>query len=118
MNLIKTSFYTSISTAITFISGFIVTKVVAIKIGPQGMAYLGQFQNTTSILAMLATGAITTGVIKYLAEHINEQQKTIMKAVLIICLVFTGSFLCSARYFITPVVIAPVANIAKIAVVF
>ena len=76
MNLVKTSFYTSLSTGISFISGFIVTKVVAIKIGPEGMAYLGQFQNTTAILAMVATGAITTGVIKYLAEHRDNPQKT------------------------------------------
>jgi PST family polysaccharide transporter len=75
MNLIKTSFYTSISTAIGFVSGFIVTKVVAIKIGPEGMAYVGQFQNTTAILTLLATGAITTGVIKYLAEHQNDPVK-------------------------------------------
>lgn len=68
MNLIKTSFYTSLSTAISFISGFIAIKVVAVKIGPEGMAYLGQFQNTTAILTMLSTGAIATGVIKYLAE--------------------------------------------------
>ena len=69
MNLIKTSFYTSISTAINFISGFIVVKVVAVKIGPEGIAFVGQFQNTTSILTILATAAISTGVIKYLAEH-------------------------------------------------
>ena len=71
MNLIKTSFYTSLSTAVSFITGFIITKVVAVKIGPKGMAYLGQFQNTTAILTMLATGAIATGVIKYLAEWVN-----------------------------------------------
>ena len=76
MNLIKTSFYTSISTAITFISGFIVVKVVALKIGPKGIAFVGQFQNTTAILTMLATAAISTGVIKYLAEHRNDPEKS------------------------------------------
>ncbi|MEO8853036.1 MAG: O-antigen translocase [Ginsengibacter sp.] len=75
MNLVKTSFYTSLSTAITFITAFIVTKVVAIKIGPAGIAYLGQFQNTTAILTMLATGAINTGVIKYLAQYQNDPEK-------------------------------------------
>ena len=75
MNLIKTSFYTSISTAITFISGFIVVKVVAVKIGPKGIAFVGQFQNTTAILTMLATAAISTGVVKYLAEHKGDQAK-------------------------------------------
>lgn len=72
MNLIKTSFYTSISTAITFLSGFIVVKVVAVKIGPKGIAFVGQFQNTTAILTMLGTAAISTGVVKYLAQHKND----------------------------------------------
>lgn len=76
MNLIKTSFYTSVSTAITFISGFIVVKVVAVKIGPEGIAFVGQFQNTTALLTMLATAAISTGVIKYLAEHKNDPEKS------------------------------------------
>ena len=83
MNLIKTSFYTSISTAITFISGFIVTKVVAVAIGPQGMAYVGQFQNTTSLFAMIGLAAINAGVIKYLAEYSDDsvkQQKVITTA--------------------------------------
>jgi PST family polysaccharide transporter len=72
VNLIKTSFYTSISTAINFISGFVVVKVVAVKIGPKGIAFVGQFQNTTAILSMLATAAITAGVVKYLAEYQND----------------------------------------------
>lgn len=91
MNLIKTSFYTSISTAITFLSGFIVIKVVAVKIGPEGIAFVGQFQNTTAILTLLATGTITMGVIKYLAQHKAEPlkiQKIIHSAFLI-------SFFCS-----------------------
>lgn len=75
MNLIKTSFYTSISTAITFISGFIVVKVVAVQIGPKGIAFVGQFQNTTAILTMLATAAITSGVVKYLAEFQSDPEK-------------------------------------------
>lgn len=87
MNLIKTSFYTSIATAISFISGFIVTKVVAVKIGPTGMAYLGQFQNTTAILTMFATGAIANGVVKYLAQYKNDpikRQEIINAATLIV----------------------------------
>jgi O-antigen/teichoic acid export membrane protein len=76
VNLIKTSFYTSISTAINFISGFIVVKVVAVKIGPEGIALVGQFQNTTAILSMLATAAITAGVVKYLAEYKQDPVKS------------------------------------------
>jgi len=91
VNLIKTSFYTSISTAITFLSGFIVIKVVAVKIGPEGIAFVGQFQNTTAILTLLATGAITMGVIKYLAQHKTEP----LKVQKIIHSAFLISFFCS-----------------------
>jgi polysaccharide transporter, PST family len=75
MNLIKTSFYTSIATAISFISGFITTKVVAQQIGPQGVAYVGQFQNTVAIFTLLSTGLIGTGVVKYLAQFGNDVEK-------------------------------------------
>lgn len=89
MNLFKTSFYTSIATAISFISGFIVTKVVAVKIGPSGIAYLGQFQNTTAILTMFATGAISSGVIKYLAQYkhdpVKKQQIISTAALIVFC---------------------------------
>lgn len=87
MNLVKTSIYTSISTAITFISGFIVIKVVAVKIGPAGMAYVGQYQNTLSIFAMLSTCAILSGVVKYLAGYQHDkvkQQEVITTAITII----------------------------------
>ncbi len=87
MKLVKTSFYTSISTAVSFISGFIVTKVVAVKIGPAGMSYVGQYQNTIAILAMLSTLAVTSGVVKYLAQHrqqYQERQRVISTALVII----------------------------------
>jgi O-antigen/teichoic acid export membrane protein len=72
MNLIKTSLYSSISTCINLISGFIVIKVVAVQIGPKGIAFVGQFQNATAILSIFATAAISTGVVKYLSEHKNS----------------------------------------------
>jgi len=75
VNLIKTSFYTSISTAITFLSGFIIVKFVAVKIGPTGIALVGQFQNSTTIFTLIATAAVTMGVVKYLAQHRAEPEK-------------------------------------------
>ncbi len=105
MNLIKTSFYTSITTAISFISGFIVIKVVAVKIGPAGVAFVGQFQNSTAILTMLATGAITTGVVKYLAEFKSDpvKSRTIINTAFIIVLcssvVVSALVMSTSKYF-------------------
>ena len=56
---------------------------MAVAIGPQGMAYVGQFQNTTSLFAMIGLAAINAGVIKYLAEYSDDsvkQQKVITTA--------------------------------------
>ena len=72
MNLIKTSIYSSISQAIRIATAFIVNKMVAIFIGPSGLAILGNFQNTLNILSGLSTGAINSGVVKYTAEYAND----------------------------------------------
>jgi len=96
VNLIKTSLYTSISTGITFLTGFIVIKVVAVKIGPEGIALVGQYQNTTAILAMLSTAAISGGVVKYLAEFRDNkvQSEKIISTAFVIA--FCSSIILSA----------------------
>lgn len=106
MNLLKTSFFTSISTAVTFLSGFVVTKVVAVKIGPVGMAYVGQFQNSIAILAMFSTFAITSGVIKYLSTYKDEplkQQQVVTTAIsiIILCSLAVSLFVIPASNFLS-----------------
>jgi O-antigen/teichoic acid export membrane protein len=95
LNLVKTSFYTALSTAITFLTGFVITKVVAVKIGPAGMAYVGQFQNTTAICAMLGVAAINSGVVKYLAQYRGEKEKQQEIITTAISIIFCASFLVS-----------------------
>ena len=53
------------------------------------MAYMGQFQNVTSILSIIASGAIGVGIVKYLAEFNTDaamRQKIITTALGIILL--------------------------------
>lgn len=59
------------------------------------MAYYGQFLNTTSLLAMIGTAAISSGVVKYLAQYKDDknlQQKVINTAFL---MVFCASLIIS-----------------------
>ncbi len=72
MKLLKTSFLSGISTLIKILGGFIVNKVVAVYIGPSGLAMIGQFQNLIQIVSTLADGAIYNGVVKYIAEYKDE----------------------------------------------
>jgi PST family polysaccharide transporter len=75
MKLIKTTIYTSSSQVITILSGIITVKVVASKIGPEGVSLVGQFQNISTIMVLIATLAIGQGVIKYLAEYSYNKNK-------------------------------------------
>lgn len=75
MNLIKTSFLTGISTVIKIITGFIVNKIVAVFVGPAGIALVGQFQNFTSIIMTFANGAVNSGITKYSAEYFDDKEK-------------------------------------------
>ena len=90
MTLIKTSVLTAISTIIKIISGFVINKVVAIYVGPSGLAIIGQLQNFMELIVTFSNGAITNGVVKYTAEYQTiEQKKRIFSTSIII------SFVCS-----------------------
>ena len=75
MNLAKTSFWQGIATVFKILAGLVTTKIIAIFVGPGGIALLGNFSNVTSILLTFANGGITSGVTKYIAEYKTEQDK-------------------------------------------
>ena len=85
MTLIKTSVLTAISTIITVISGFVINKVIALYIGPSGLAVVGQLQNFLSIVTTFSNGAITSGIVKYTAEYqtIEKKQKIFSTSIII-----------------------------------
>lgn len=75
MTLIKTSILTAISTAIKILNGLVVTKIIAIYIGPSGLALLASFQNFTSIVMTFATAGLNNGIVKYTAEYSSLVKK-------------------------------------------
>lgn len=90
MNLVKTSILTAISTVIKVIAGFVINKIIALYVGPSGLAVVGQLQNFMSIITTFSNGAIAQGVVKYTAEYktIEEKQKIFSSSIVI-------SFICS-----------------------
>ena len=94
MNLIKTSFWTGSSTIIRVLAGIVTTKIMAIYVGPAGVALLGNFTNITGIMTTFANGAIGSGVTKYISEFEteDEKQKVISHAIKIslICSIIIG----------------------------
>jgi PST family polysaccharide transporter len=58
------------------IAGFISVKVVAVIIGPSGVALVGQLANFSAIIMAVATGGITAGVTKYIAQYKDDIEVT------------------------------------------
>ena len=75
MNLAKTSFWQGIATVFKVMAGLVTTKIIAIYVGPAGIALLGNFSNATNILLTFANGGITSGVTKYIAEYDTEDDR-------------------------------------------
>ncbi|HMU46621.1 MAG TPA: O-antigen translocase [Chitinophagaceae bacterium] len=74
----------AVATVIRMVAGFVSIKVVAKIIGPSGIALVGQFMNSITMMGSLGTGAIGQGVTKYIAENQNnpgEQNKIIANAI-------------------------------------
>lgn len=85
MTLIKTSVLTAISTIIKVISAFVINKVIAMYIGPSGLAVIGQLQNFVEIVVTFSNAAVVQGVIKYTAEYktIEEKQKIFSTSIVV-----------------------------------
>jgi O-antigen/teichoic acid export membrane protein len=74
-DIIKVFSFTAISTFIRMLTGFISVKVVALIIGPGGIALLGQLNNFSSIIMTGASGGINSGITKYVAEYKGSPSK-------------------------------------------
>ncbi len=72
-DLFKTSFWNGIATLIKMGTGIISNKIVAIYLGPSGIALLGQFVSFTGILSTIAGTGNSSGVTKYIAEYKEDE---------------------------------------------
>ncbi|MCP1997425.1 O-antigen translocase [Flavobacterium sp. HSC-61S13] len=76
MKLIKTTIFSGLTTLVKISTGFVSTKIVAILIGAPGVAVMGAFVNFLAIVLTFGNGAINTGVVKYTAEYLDNEQQT------------------------------------------
>ncbi len=67
MNFVKSSFYSGIATAVTIVTRLITNKVVAVFMGADGLAILGQFKDFINIILALSHLGTEKGSIKYIA---------------------------------------------------
>ena len=89
VDFLKVSFFNSIANILKMILGLINNKIVAIYLGPSGIAILGQFNNLFNITRTFSTFGILTGVTKYISEFQShpDKQKSIFSTGVIIVLI-------------------------------
>lgn len=75
MTLIKTSVLSAIATVIQILSGFIVTKVIAVYVGPAGLAIIGQLQNFINLVLLASGDFFKTAITKYTAQFQDDEIK-------------------------------------------
>lgn len=73
--LSKISVLTCIATMIGVICNFITAKIIAFFLGPSGLALISQFQNFTQIAQNCSGGMFGHGIVKYVSEYRNEEDK-------------------------------------------
>lgn len=69
MNLVSTVSWSALATLIRMATGFVSIKVVAVLVGPLGVALVGQFGNFTSIIMTIALGGVSSGIVKYTSQY-------------------------------------------------
>lgn len=85
-DLVKSSFFNGIANFIGILTSIISNKVVAVYLGPAGIALLGQFSNFLSMAMSFSTLGVSSGITKYVAEYKNDPGKN--KKVLSTALIF------------------------------
>lgn len=74
-DIIKVFSLTTIATVVRMLTGLVSVKVVAVIVGPAGIALLGQLNNFTSIIMSGASGGINNGVTKFIAEFKDSKEE-------------------------------------------
>jgi len=75
MTLIKTSLLSLIATIFKVSYGLIINKLLAVYMGPSGIALVGQFQSVQSGMLGIATAGLGQGLTKYLSEFRGDVKK-------------------------------------------
>lgn len=94
MNLLNTTLKNSIQVIVRFIISVLNIKIVAVLVGPSGMALVSQLNNALQIGVSFANLGFREGIVKYISEHKGDTEKQAeYVSTSIIAVVATSAFL-------------------------
>lgn len=73
--LIKLFSINSLGVLLRTIFGLVSQKLVAVFIGPSGIALLGNLRNAIALISLVSTSGIDQGVVKFQSEYENDSNK-------------------------------------------
>ena len=73
--LFRLSSLNSVSILVRVAGGLLASKMIALFIGPAGMALTGNLRNFLTLVDSVSTLGLQNGIIKYTAEHEKDRQK-------------------------------------------
>lgn len=88
--LFKISSLNSVSVLFKIVTGLVTSKLLALFVGPSGMALVGNMRVFFSSLESIATLGFQNGIVKYIAENENEENQ-IKKIVATVCFSLLGA---------------------------
>ena len=89
--LVKAAGLSTANITIKIISGIVISKFIALFIGPEGMALIGNLRNFFSTIQSLAIGGLYKGVVKF----INEAKTNVLELSKTLSTVFYSGFFIS-----------------------
>lgn len=102
--MFKVTSLNGLSVLIKIMVGFVTSKVIAVFIGPAGMALVGNFRNFITAIENLGILGFQNGIIKYVADyHIQEEKQrsflaTVTLTILLVASALSILLFCTATY--------------------
>ena len=94
--LFKVTSLNSVSVLIRIAIGFVTSKVIAVYVGPAGMALVGNLRNFITSIESAATLGFQNGIVKYIAEYEANHDElkrflfTVISVLLVVTFVLSG----------------------------
>lgn len=67
--------FSAFSVAVKFVVGFLITKVFALFLGPNGISAIGNIKNFMQLLVSVQTLGMQKGIIRYTSEYKRDSEK-------------------------------------------
>lgn len=99
-NITRTSFFkvtslNAVNVGVKIAGGLLASKMIAVFIGPSGMALMGNLRNLLSSVDTFATLGFQNGIIKYVAEYEADEHKLRKFLTTLFITVIVSVILCS-----------------------